>query len=481
MSLLPVFYHDTTENVTISSSFSLLAKELRNIEMNADFVSDMILFNVPLGKTCFYKEIQRMPYGCQIEVKSGSILLSNLHRAWQEFQIIPTRYKEAVDCIADLFVTNGRYYYNEPTHIALTGGFDGRTNVSVSHYYDNECTCYTHGKSTSSDVQIPLMITNKLGIEHKFIDLSSEFINEHHLKSVQAYLLYSGGMNGFIYPYIAYEASVLARDNKPVITGYCGSELLRNAHFGGAIVAQTVIDLIDKNEEYAFNQFGQNIDKNRLNREYIKMPLCEERIHEISKYLSDYPEYLSKNQMLAVFELEEIMPKIFGTFAYVAMHYHRTRLPYMDYEFFRNIVKTEVSQVYRNFMEQRPSKRFWGQYLYAKIIDKTWPELGRLQSNKGYTPYDLLTIQGKIGIIRGYLRKRRRISLADYDSLGIVSGLQLHFTTSSKAKSIKDLYGDIDGLNKMEHRRDIISFYASALEYDRMITTRELSNDTATH
>ena len=67
---------------------------------------------------------------------------------------------------------------------------------------------------------------------------------------MKEYLCYSGGMNGFLYPHVLYEAFVLGENSWPIITGYMGSELLRNAHFGEAVTSTFGIYFLTKGENY---------------------------------------------------------------------------------------------------------------------------------------------------------------------------------------------------------------------------------------
>lgn len=470
-SLLPVYYCEENGAIMVSSSFDLIAANIKDRVLNPQFITDLALFNIPLQHECFYKEIFRVPYGKQIRIGSGGIELIHLRRVWDDFCPTPVPYKKAVGDIAECFIENCRSYFTSPSYVALTGGFDGRTNAAVAHFYKNDFECFTHGILSSSDVQVPISITAKLGIPHHFIELSEEYLSRYHLRFVNEYLRYSGGMNGFLYPHLIYDAYVLSQDNKPVITGFCGSELMRNAHFGGAVTSQVVIDILNKGNEFAIERIMGNPNYLILGEGYFNRNLCEYGVYNVAKYFQQLPHGISKNQKLAIFEFEEVLPKLFGSSIYAAMHYNRTRVPFMDIEFYRAILKTEVSQVYRNFMEQNPLKRFWGQYLYAKVISTTWPELGFLNSSKGYAPADLLTIKGKINIIKGFSGKKKRLSAADYDGLSIVSGLSQYLRNKFDIMNLSDIFNDLERLKIDQHRRDIACVFASATEYKNSIVS----------
>lgn len=467
-SFLPLYYSDQDGEVIISSSVDLIARDLKHKTHNPQFVTDIALFNVPLGVECFFREIKRVSYGKKLMFNRSGLQIIGDQRVYQSFVVSPVPYRKALKGIVELFIQNCADYLNQPAYVSLTGGFDSRTVASLAHYYQIDYKCFTHGKLSSSDVQVPIRLADALGFKHIFLELADDYVEQNYVRFVREYLRLSGGMNGFLYPHFLYDIFILANDPRPVVTGFCGSELLRNSHFGGAVSSQVVLDILSVGRDYAIKKLEGNPDLSVLGKDYMYKEYLNYGVNFLVKYLREIPPKLSENQKLVVFEFEEVLPKLFGTIVYAGMHYNRVRVPFMDIEFYTAILKTDISQVYRRFMEQNPLKRFWGQYLYAMIIDIAWPNIGRLKSNKGYAPSDLLSVLGKIRIIRGYLRKKKRLASADYDSLGIVSGLTNYLKIESNIADKDIILNDIDKLHANEHRRDMVCLRLSAAEYMKM-------------
>jgi hypothetical protein len=70
-------------------------------------------------------------------------------------------------------------------------------------------------------------------------------------------------------------------------------------------------------------------------------------------------------------------------------------------------------------MEKNPLRRFKGQVLYASVIRKAAPHLGRFVTDKGYSPDDLLSMSGKLRITGIYLRKRRSDATSLSDPMAV--------------------------------------------------------------
>ena len=468
-SFLPIYYCDAGDEIIVSSSAHKIAGMLGAKTENSPFLTQMALFNVPLADNCFFTEIKRLPYGCCLRVINGTLKIEQETRVYDDFLRSPKTFQSALNDTVDIFISNCRQYIDQPSSIALTGGFDSRTILAVAHTFRSDFDTFTHGKANNNDVKNPKMLASELGFDHLLIDLSDQaYVEGKFVGLARQYLRYTAGYNAFLYPHLLYDADLLSCGSQVMLTGFCGSELLRNAHFGGAITSQPVIDLLFKGKEYAQNAVKNNCDYQILGEEYFNDELLQSSFGKLSGYFNELPDHLSKNQKLAVFEFEEVLPKLFGSFMYSSMHYIRTRLPFMDSEFYKTLLNSEISQVYRKFMEKNPVKRFWGQYLYAKIMERCWPELARLTSSKGYAPADLLSLRGKYRIIKGFMGKKKRLERVDYDNLSIISGISNHLERSEGLINMPLTARELSSLLTNQKKRDLACLLLSSDEYIRM-------------
>ena len=415
------------------------------------------------------KEIYRLNYGCCISINNDKLEIKKIRRIYDFFTSKPESYYKALRKITNSFINESKSYFDLRNDISLTSGFDGRTVVAVAKYHGVEFQTFSYGKEIYSDVNIPQKLSKKLNFKYVNLSVDELYIKERHINYVRQYLKYSGGMNGFLYPMPLYSADNKDRGANTIITGYCGSELLRNPHFGGAVTSQFIIDYL----RFSKNKFFENL-KNYSIFKNDCLKYDEENINilynKIDAFFSNLPSELSLNQQIAVFEFEETQPKIFGTWVYAGMHYQRIRVPFMDPQFFSKIAKAKVSQFYRKFMEQNPLKWYIGQRFYSEIIKKTWSDIGKIISGKGYSPEDLITFKGKFRLIKGYIQKERKKGKANYDNLSLISGLEYYINTNKPGSpNNEDFFGRKDILFHNEKLRDCIFNKFSSYEFNKML------------
>lgn len=472
-SFLPIYYIETDDELIVSSSADYLFSMLNNSEVDPHFLAQMAVFNFPIGETCFFKEVKRLEYGRHIKIDHNELSIVNDRRFYDHYADPPEPYRKSLNKVVSSFIQETKAYYKDPCYITLTGGFDGRTATALAHYYYADFITYSHGKMDNDDVYIPLSLAKKFGFSHEVVDLGGNYASQEHIKYVKQYLRHSGGMNGFLYPHITYGAAIRADKGRPILTGFVGSELLRNAHFAGAITSQAAIELADSDENDPAESYICGKEFEVLHSDVSK-EITYQVVDQARLYFRSLPNKLMKNQKLSCFDFEEIIPKLFGTWVYSCMHYAKIRAPFLDNAFFYVIVRTEVAQFYRKFMEKNPIKRFWGQYMYSKIMEKTWPEIGREMSGKGYAPSDLLTIGGRMRVARGYFKKEQKKKNVTYDNLGLVSGYYSYLESyPGLLKTNKGSITNREVLERNEKFRDTILLLSSFKLYKSIITKDE--------
>ena len=123
---------------------------------------------------------------------------------------------------------------------------------------------------------------------------------------------------------------------------------------------------------------------------------------------NQYYSGLTRNQRFYVFVFEELFRKYFGAEMVNQFRYLKNRTPFLDIDFLKAILKTEFAGIHSDFFEKNPLKRYKGQVLYAHIIKKAYPDFGKMMTDKGYKPDDLINFFGKVNIAKGYLKKITR-------------------------------------------------------------------------
>lgn len=420
--LLPIYFLEQDDYFYVSSSFIALVAKLHEKIPNPDFYVELALLYTPLNGTTYYKNIKRLEYGELIEFNRG-YFINKMNRFYKYFSESPKSFRTSINDIANTFIDISELYVKQSCAISLTGGFDGRTITGCAHYYNSDFINFSYGRIGSGDVDNPIMISNKLGLDYKLIELEQKYLKSDYNTCVESYLMYSGGINGFQYPQSLYYATKIGIERDIIVTGYLGSEILANAKGGDdEINPQAVLDFLKNgitNNNYVYSlkdvlyQLGiiQNVDE------------ITNTLEKLEAYFSALPKNLTINQRLAVFSFENVYRNTFGVWIYNAMHFAKIRVPFIDNDFFEEISKTQVSQFYRKFLENNSLKRIYGQILYSVILEKVWPELGEINSSKGYSPKDVISIQGRIKIaVKKYLKKNYSSEKYGLDKLSTISG-----------------------------------------------------------
>ena len=86
----------------------------------------------------------------------------------------------------------------------------------------------------------------------------------------------------------------------------------------------------------------------------------------------------------------------------------------------KELLKTELAGIHSEFFEHNPLKRYKGQVLYAHLIKKAYPGFGKIVTDKGYSPEDLIKFSGKINIAAGYLKKNLNKSKRTEDPYSVM-------------------------------------------------------------
>ncbi len=395
-SLLPIYYMEDVSFFYVSSSFQLLAKQLKEKRINKRFYIDIALFLYQLENETALEGIKKLAYGDEI-ILGTDFKIKNTQRFYDFFVEKPSSYRQILPKIANQFIEISQYYVKEPSAISLTGGFDGRVNTACALYYQSDFITFSYGKKGNGDVDNPMYLADKLGFNYTLVDLD-DFEKDNYLLCVDEYLKYAGGLNAFQFPQVLECIKRISQMKKNIINGYVGSEILASCKGPGVELQLTsVVDYV-KNESIENNIANQLFEILKHLRFINSKNEITEALLRLKHYFDRLPNSLSKNQRIACYTFEHDMRNLFGTWIYIGMHYAKMRVPFMDKDFFTNIAQTEVAQYYRPFLETSVLKRAKGQKLYPAILKRAQPQLNRLTSSKGYAPKDVSNIFGLIKI-----------------------------------------------------------------------------------
>lgn len=472
--MLPVYYSEQGNLATVSSSYNLLVKELKNINKTDSLYAEIAVLYTSLGDSTYIKEIKRLTYGKSIILSNTKIQTVQNYRFFDNFAEIPQKFKSAIHNVTDCFIDISKDYFEPLNAISLTGGFDGRTITGCAHYHKAEFINFSYGKIGSPDVDVPISLSHELGLKYSLIELDREYLSDLHLQCMREYLLNTGGLNGFLYPQSIFYVKKLGRFWNNIVTGYMGSEVLRSTREPDCeIISPAVFDILlngitQSNWAYTRGDHFKELELIGSIQEVTDV------LNKILQYFMDLPQGLSLNQKFVSYAYENLYRNTFGPWIYNGMHYSKIRAPFLDYDFFKSISTTEVSQFYKPFPETKLSKRMRSLVFYAVVLDKTWPELGKLPISKGYSPIDLISATGKLNILLNYSKAKKKNDIHGLDKLNSVSGANQYLNSLKNIDRINpSLIERIKNLMLHDAYSRTYSFLAlSKLEYNLLLEKR---------
>ena len=175
-SLLPIFYDK--ENKYIGSSIFYLSELFVSNEYtyNKKWELNQLLFNYQFSDDTIFKEVRLLSSFTTITIKNNHLYFNKTVQIPDYINISPLPWKKSLSNISELFIEiASKYIPDKNSAISFTGGFDGRTLVSIAKFYNKEFSTYSYGLNSSDDVLIPFQNSKSLKIPYQLLLLDEPF------------------------------------------------------------------------------------------------------------------------------------------------------------------------------------------------------------------------------------------------------------------------------------------------------------------
>ncbi|MBN1639304.1 MAG: hypothetical protein JW866_10065 [Ignavibacteriales bacterium] len=404
-SILPVYYSDEKEMIVSSSVKKILGAIGSSIQISKEFIIERLLFNYPITDITLMENIKRLN-------NNHCLLVCKKMESYQYFDNIDLlNFDKSLSLkeIIEIFINTAyRYSPTEKYYLSFTGGFDGRTLLSVLYKkYKNLITTYSFGRLESSDVKIPQSQAEKMGLNYYPFDLNNPEYIDNSISFGEEFITASSGEANFTRSHYLWACYKIKKEAKYILSGNFGSEVLRSPHITGILFSNIVFKIISGESKRKIIDYIYSTDLKLILPENGKTLLKNilERINELNwaKYKTD-----DLNKKCYYFMLDEMLRRYFGPEIKSQANHLYNRTPYYDFKFISELFKSNYSGLNNKFFEQNKIKRFKGQLLYAYIIKNTNNDLLNMMTGKGYRPVDLLTYKGKLKIIYSKLLARKK-------------------------------------------------------------------------
>lgn len=386
-AIYPIYYHFEKHGTLVSSSAFTLARQTNADVKDKRNLLERLLFNYPFFNSTWWANIHLLDAHRYLDIGENSTKVSGTFEVSDYFGTPTHTTRDCLSELAALFQRETELFFpDEPFAVSLTGGFDGRTLVAAAQKANREFVAYSFGRPDSTDVSMPTAQATKIGIPYWPILLDRVYVEQHSLDSGRKFMQLTEYNGNWGRPHYHYAARSLSERTNYILTGNFGSELFRALHEPGVMLSEYLIRVFSSTDDSwkdYLRQAAQYWDKN-----FFK--------EEIESLIADIEDYLVKmqgwdaNHKFYHFVFNEIFRKYFGAELVMQSTYLNNRTPYLNLHLFQELNKTIWSGVHARLFEKMKSKRMKGQVFYATFIRQIAPQLYHLNTNKGYSPADVL-------------------------------------------------------------------------------------------
>ena len=459
-SILPLYYHVSSGRLLLSENAFTIGRHTGKATFSKLFLLENALFNYPLFNHSAIDGISLLPANSGVILDASGVKLKKHTSIEDLFCQDPLPVKRSAGWMTDIFLQEVKKYLPEENYFtALTGGFDGRTLTAAGKYYERSFSCYCFGTSASHDLKLASELALKADIPFLAIELDDVYLRNNSLDAGRSFIISSSGTGAFTRAHYMFAARKLAGKTRYLVTGNFGSEIFRAVHVPGVMISPNLYSVFNSgNPAEALKKLWGSTVINWFNQSEmgsLRTDL-ESDISNLPCFKAEYKN-LSRNQQFYVFVFEELFRKYFGAEMISQWGLLKNRTPFLDIDFLKNLLTTRFAGIHSGFFEENPIKRYKGQMLYAYIIRKAFPKLGKLLTDRGYRPDDLISMSGIPHIMKGYVHKQLSKRNKSYDPYGV-----------GKAWDINHTYYESLQVNDVLFNREmIISEKNSGFTYDK--------------
>ncbi|MBN2396274.1 MAG: hypothetical protein JXC36_07420 [Candidatus Atribacteria bacterium] len=414
--MMPIYY-------SLKGSLLYFSSRIQSfIDLNS-FVSEIdkssllqyLIFNYSINDSTYLKDVKLLPAASIIKTENGRWKLNKYNNHLWLLNSPTLDLKKGKKLVSDALeraiirITS----IDKPFGCSITGGWDGRLVLSyLTKNKKLDYFLYTYGKDNNLDMNIARKLKTKFGFKHIPVLLDQEFINSYgELATETSYL--SGATRAANRGHYILMAKILSQKTRMVISGNCGSNILKIIQGSSSVYNEHVLNLFKGDlyfEDALKKIYFDFFSKNPWVKRFISFDhFCDslynnEIIHDKSVSLAyRFYHYLLTN----------IERKYFGSETASYSSYIYNYSPFIDAEFIETIINTPFYGGHYTFLEKNPFVRIQLIKLYAEIMVINNSELARFTSDRGFPISWFLNPLGRVaGLL---IKKMNTISKKGFD------------------------------------------------------------------
>ncbi len=193
-SQYPLYYYFNNETVLISSELSSFCRLLKHTKLDEKWLYDYMFFHYPIGDNTFLENVKRLSYS-SILIYCNKIEEMKIIKYAETFRKKKNllKGKDGIEYAKEVFKRRVPKYFEGSDNIAcaLTGGWDGRTNVALAPERNN-ITTYTYGGKDCNDFIFSRKAVKDIKTKHFEIIFDDEYIKNLKTEMFETVFISSG-------------------------------------------------------------------------------------------------------------------------------------------------------------------------------------------------------------------------------------------------------------------------------------------------
>ena len=397
LNVKPVYYYQEGTQLVISTALSALLHHRQQaslpVELNYPAIIEYYLFEYTLNDDTYIQSVQTLPAGGWLRFSSEGLTITPYWNAFEQLNNFRVAYqgKAAIDQLETVLKQNLELYLFDParTAIALTGGYDSRTNLALLGDKARECLLYSYGIAETYDLSIPQRIAEHLGLTYQPIHLDKSYLDEFDENARLAISLGDGIAEANRGNYL-YAFKRVGQDNDYILTGLFGSELIKHPTSVGNFINQATKQLLEADDPAS--QVDMMLEKAATDG-YLDVDMVRKYGDEVKQRVLANP-YIVNDHPLPIkyfyYLLMVGIRKYFMKEIKVERPFVENLHPFFDLEFIETLLQTPFPWIHHWAGKKNLIKSIETHKFYVALIQRNQPILANILSTHAYTPRYLL-------------------------------------------------------------------------------------------
>ncbi len=397
----PLYYIELFDKFIFASEIKAIIKYPKvKREIDSTGLAEYALFNYPLGERTLVKNIQRFPAGeiWEFNVGTGQRLTPTKRKYWEFNTLLEGERISARDGLeqgGEIFRKAVRDLLKREDKIGLTlsAGYDSRAILSACK---SEITsplqvkALTFGKKTDKEVLIASKLAQIVGCEHLMQEFEKDF-TDRIMDFLYRTVWITDGLCNITHSGLLYIFKKQREFMNPCFAGFGGSEIIRGLQDTGLTFSRNSKYLLfSETPQGTFQDIG--FFSPELLKDVGDFTICDAGF--------------TINERALFFLLNEVIRKYYGANVALMSSQVPVRLPYIDHDFLKFILRTPFSILHTTSFSQNPLERLKGQRFSASVIKYNDARLLGVPTDRGYLPKWNLSSFGLPVIFWHQIRRR---------------------------------------------------------------------------